>query len=122
MILKEKDNNKISKDSNKTDVTDSQTYSYVFSEGSRAVLNSHDFLENKEKVKIGSYSWIQINTGNTIISDYDQESNDQFFSFITPYVKDNLASIKLRYQLTVTYKDGSSSPPRKFLNNILGFC
>lgn len=103
MILTEKDNNKISKDSDKTDANDSQKYSYVFSEGSRAVLDAHDFLKNKENVK--SYSWKPIKTNGMKISDGDHHHHDRFFSFTTPYVKDNLVSNKLHFQLTTKDKD-----------------
>jgi hypothetical protein len=99
MILKEQGNNNIiSKDSDTIDVNESQKYSYVFSEGSLAILNAHDFLQNKENIE--SYSWKQVKTNGTVISNDDRITNHQFFSFTAPYVKGNQVNTKLYFQLT----------------------
>ena len=91
---------------NKTHDIESQ-YSYVFSEGSTAILNAHDSLENKKNIE--SYSWKQVKVNDMIISDDDLNLHDQFFSFTAPYVKGNQINTKLYFQLITTYKDGHTT-------------
>lgn len=81
-------------------------YSYVFSEGSTAVLNAHDFLKNKKNIE--TYSWKQIKTNTANILDADGITKDQFFSFNAPYINNNQINTKLYFQLTTKDKDGKT--------------
>jgi hypothetical protein len=93
---------------NKTHDIESQ-YSYVFSEGSTAILNTHDSLEKKKNIEY--YSWKQVKANDMIISDDDLNLHDQFFSFTAPYVKGNQINTKLYFRLITTYKDGHTTQP-----------
>ena len=103
MTMSGKDKSAIPKNRNdSTDVKQSLDFNYV-SEGSKVILDAHDFIQDRDINTIKSYSWKQ--PGGILVVDL-HNANTQSVSFTAPYIKDNAVNISLNFELTTTDDNG----------------
>lgn len=101
-----KDKTAIPKNRNdSTDVKQSMDFNYV-SEGSKVILDAHDFIQDRDINTIKSYSWKQ--PGGILVVDL-HNANTQSVSFTAPYIKDNAVNISLNFELTTTDDSGNTT-------------
>jgi hypothetical protein len=106
MTIAGKDEDEISKNSNKIGTKKSTDFNYTVSEGSIVVLDAHEFINDKEIDTIKDYSWIQ--TGGVPAVDINNE-NTYSFSFTAPYIKGDDVNTTLSFQLTTTDNRGKAT-------------